>query len=62
MNKNVVAAIVAAVSTYTQQDEATRLFAAIPSPRPQMSPWRLSGQQELARAGTRWRVTRAKLQ
>ena len=58
MEKNLIAAITGAVSTYIQQEEVTKAFAALTPPHAQMSPWRLFGHQELMRTRTNWRTKR----
>ncbi|HEX75959.1 MAG TPA: hypothetical protein G4O12_05160 [Dehalococcoidia bacterium] len=59
MKESVIAAIMAAVGAYIQQEDVTKAFAAIATPHPEVSPWRLFGQQELFRARTNWRTRRA---
>jgi len=58
MKESVLVAIMGAVSTYIQQEEVTKAFAALTPPHAQMSPWRLFGHQELMRTRTNWRTKR----
>jgi len=59
MNESTTAAIMAGVSAYIQQEELVKAHVAAITARPQMSPWRLFGRQQLIRSRTNWRTKKA---
>jgi len=59
MNKITTAAIMAGVSAYIQQEELVKAHVAAATARPQMSPWRLFGHQQLMRSRTKFRTKKA---
>ena len=58
MDKNVLAAITAAINAYIQQEEQLKVTPSKAALYPEISPWRLFGRQELVRARTNWQVRR----
>ena len=58
MNKDVLAAITAAINAYIQQEEQVRTTPSKVALYPEISPWQLFGRQELLRARTNWHVRR----
>lgn len=58
MKRSLVAAIVAAINAYIEQEEQARLLSQPTRVIPyiEINPWRLFGRQELMRARTRWHI------
>ena len=58
VKKELMVAIIGAVSAYIQQEEVINAYANLPAPCTEISSWRLLKQHELMRAKTNWRVKR----
>jgi hypothetical protein len=56
MKQDKIAAIVAAISAYAQQEELLEATAGLYMSRTEKSPWWFFGQQELMRSRTNLRV------
>jgi hypothetical protein len=56
MNQDKMAAIMAAISAYVQQEELIKAFASLSVSRTEKSHWWFFGQQELMRSRTNLRV------